>query len=71
MMPLQLLFVLSLASQYLALASMTLLLSYLLRSSASADQRKVRCLILPLHYAYALLLVAGIVEISSLGGDPE
>ena len=50
---------------------MTLLLSYLLRSSASADQRKFRCYILPLHYAYALLLVAGIVEISSLGGDPD
>ena len=71
MMPLQLLFVLTLASQYLALASMTVLLSYMMHNTASNDQRKARYLILPLHYAYALLLVAGLVEISTMGSDGE
>ena len=49
--------------------STTVLTRHLLSSKASAEKRKNHWIILPLHYMYILLLVGGLIEILSLGGD--
>lgn len=50
---------------------MTTLARHLLSGKASAEHRKTRWLILPLHYAYLFLLVAGLIETFSLGGEND